>query len=188
MPRRRLALLLALPLLAGGAYLYGGSAVAQLGWTNGSEAGPRLRTAEADRGAISAVVSATGTVNPVTSVIVGSQLSGQIREINADFNTRVTAGQTLARLDTQTLEATRAAAAADLLSARAAIAVSQAQAERAAADANQSRAALIAAQTHGARGHSMSVRSACAPPRLASAGGWAHHPTMGSRVASQLRR
>ena len=146
MPRRRLALLLALPLLAGGAYLYGGTAVAQLGWAGGAEAGPRLRLAEADRGTITAVVSATGTVNPVTSVIVGSQLSGQIREISADFNTRVTAGQTLARLDTQQLEATRAAAAADLLSARAAIAVSQAQAERAVADAGQSRAALTAAR------------------------------------------
>ena len=146
MPRRRLALLLALPLLAGGAYFYGAPALAQLGWTGSAEAGPRLRLAEADRGSISAVVSATGTVNPVTSVIVGSQLSGQIREIAADFNTRVTAGQMLARLDTQTLEATRAAAAADLLSARAAIAVSQAQAERAVADANQSRAALSAAR------------------------------------------
>ncbi len=144
---RRFLFLLILPALAGGAYLLGQPALARLGWgANEPGAAARLRTAEADRGAITAVVSATGTVNPVTSVIVGSQLSGQIREVMADWNTRVTAGQPLVRLDTQQLEATRAAAQADLLSARAAIAVAQAQAEKAVADAAQSRAALAAAR------------------------------------------
>ncbi|WP_407025746.1 efflux RND transporter periplasmic adaptor subunit [Roseococcus sp. DSY-14] len=138
--------MLILPALAGGAYLWGQPALARLGWTAGEAGAPRLRTAEADRGAITAVVSATGTVNPVTSVIVGSQLSGQIREVLADWNTRVTAGQPLVRLDTQQLEATRAAGLADLQSARAAIAVAQAQAEKANADAVQSRAALDAAR------------------------------------------
>lgn len=144
--RRRLALLLILPLLAGGAYLAGPPALARIGLGATEAAGPRLRTAEADRGPITAVVSATGTVNPVTSVIVGSQLSGQIRELMADWNTRVTAQQPLARLDTQQLEATKAAAQADLLSARAAIAVAQAQAEKATADAATARAALEAAR------------------------------------------
>ncbi len=143
---RRFLPLLILPALAGGAYLWGQPALARLGWTASEAAAPRLRTAEADRGPITAVVSATGTVNPVTSVIVGSQLSGQIREVLADWNTRVTAGQPLARLDTQQLEAARAAGQADLLSARAAIAVAQAQADKAAADARQARAALDAAR------------------------------------------
>ncbi|WP_207537395.1 efflux RND transporter periplasmic adaptor subunit [Sabulicella rubraurantiaca] len=144
--RRPLALLLILPLLGGGAYLWGAPALGALGLGASAEAGPRLRLAEADRGTITAVVSATGTVNPVNSVIVGSQLSGQIRELMADWNTRVTAGQPLARLDTQQLEASRAAAQADLLAARAAVAVARAQAERAAADAGQARAAVSAAR------------------------------------------
>lgn len=106
-----------------------------LGRLGGEPAGPRLRTATADRGAITAAVSATGTVNPVVTVQVGSQLSGQIRELMADFNTRVTAGQPVARLDTALIEARRAAAAADVLAAEAQIAVARAAAEKAAADA-----------------------------------------------------
>lgn len=81
-----------------------------LGGFAGESKGPRLRTAIADRGAITAAVSATGTVNPVVTVQVGSQLSGQIRELTADFNSRVTAGQAVAQLDTRLIEARRAAA------------------------------------------------------------------------------
>jgi HlyD family secretion protein len=115
-------------------------------WLRAANAdGPRLRTAEADRGAIAAVVAATGTVNPVLSVQVGSQLSGQIRELNADFNTRVTAGQQVAKLDTRTIEARVAAAQADLASATAAVLVARAQADRATADAASARAQLISA-------------------------------------------
>ncbi len=60
---------------------------------------------------VTAAVSATGTVNPLVTVSVGSQLSGRIRELLADFNTRVAAGQPVARLDTAQIEARRAAAA-----------------------------------------------------------------------------
>jgi len=116
------------------------------GFLNGGGAeGPRLRSAEIDRGPISAVVAATGTVNPVLSVQVGSQLSGQIRELNADFNTRVTAGQQVAKLDTRTIEARVAAAQAELASAAAAVLVAQAQAERAVADLASARAQSISA-------------------------------------------
>uniref|UniRef100_UPI0022EB0C5E efflux RND transporter periplasmic adaptor subunit n=1 Tax=Falsiroseomonas oryzae TaxID=2766473 RepID=UPI0022EB0C5E len=108
--------------------------------------GPRLRLAEADRGPITAVVAATGTVNPVLSVQVGSQLSGQIRELFADFNTRVTAGQAVARLDTRTIEARQAAAQADLQSAAAAVLVARAQAEKADADLGSARAQLLSAR------------------------------------------
>ncbi len=107
---------------------------------------PRLRTAQADRGAITAVVAATGTVNPVTLVQVGSQLSGQIRELFADFNTRVAADQPIARLDTATIEARRAAAEADVHASAAQVAVARAQAERAEADEAQSRAQIEAAR------------------------------------------
>jgi len=117
------------------------------GWAGGANAeGPRLRMAEADRGPITAVVAATGTVNPVLSVQVGSQLSGQIRELFADFNTRVTAGQAVARLDTRSIEARQAAARADLQAAAAAVSVAAAQAERAEAELGSARAQLLAAR------------------------------------------
>lgn len=151
MPRR--SALVALPLLAGlgaGLFWYGAPVAAALNlpWPGGGaeNGGPRPRTALADRGAITAAVSATGTVNPLVTVSVGSQLSGQIRELLADFNTRVSAGQPVARLDTAQIEARRAAAAADLRSAEVAVLVAQAGAERAAAEAAQADAQVLAAE------------------------------------------
>lgn len=146
---RKLALLASVGALLGAGYLYGQPAMAALGlnWPGTTQSSaPRLRLASVDRGPITAVVSATGTVNPLVTVIVGSQLSGLIRELPGDFNQRVVTGQVLARLDTQQLEATRAAAAADALSAQAAVAVARAQAERAQSDAEQARAAVAAAR------------------------------------------
>lgn len=146
--RKALPLLILAVALAGGGYLYGGQALATLGWATGEASGPRLRAAPVDRGPITAIVSATGTVNPVVSVIVGSQLSGQVREVAGDFNQRVTAGQMLARLDTQQLEATRAAAVAELSSAQAAVAVAQASAQRADAEALRAAAQLTSARAN----------------------------------------
>ncbi|MBL8673538.1 MAG: efflux RND transporter periplasmic adaptor subunit, partial [Rhodospirillales bacterium] len=60
---------------------------------------PKYRLAKVERGPIVSTITATGTVNPVVSVVVGSQLSGQIVELKADFNTQVKADQELARLD-----------------------------------------------------------------------------------------
>lgn len=155
--RKRLIAIPVLIALGAGGYVYGQPALAAFGiaWPRAEASGPRLRSAAVDRGPITAVVSATGTVNPVVSVIVGSQLSGQIRELPGDFNQRVTAGQLLARLDTQQLEASRAAAEADLRSAQAAIAVASASAERAAADAESARAQLASARAGVARVEAM---------------------------------
>jgi len=55
--------------------------------------------AKVERGAITAAVSATGTLNPVVSVQVGSQVSGQIQALYADYNSPVTKGQLIARID-----------------------------------------------------------------------------------------
>ncbi|WP_372620123.1 efflux RND transporter periplasmic adaptor subunit [Falsiroseomonas sp.] len=150
---RRFPLLLAV-LAAFGAVAWWAGAPAAMGWLpalpgwagGGATDGPQLRLAETDRGPITSVVAATGTVNPVLSVQVGSQLSGQIRELFADFNTRVTAGQPVARLDTRTIEARQAAAAADRDSADAAVLVARAQAERAAAELGSATAQLTAAR------------------------------------------
>jgi HlyD family secretion protein len=148
--RRLLAALLLLAGLGAGVFWFGAPVASALNlpWPGGgSEAnGPRPRTAAVDRGAITAAVSATGTVNPLVTVSVGSQLSGQIRELLADFNTRVTAGQPVARLDTAQLEARRAAAAADLRAAEVAVRVAEAGAEKAEADAAQAEAQVLSAE------------------------------------------
>jgi HlyD family secretion protein len=59
------------------------------------------KTASVDRGPITAIVTATGTVNPVVSVQVGSQVSGKIAKLFADFNSVVKQGQTLAQIEQQ---------------------------------------------------------------------------------------
>jgi HlyD family secretion protein len=70
-----------------------------------------------DRGPITAIVTATGTVNPVVSVLVGSQVSGKIAKLFADFNSAVTQGQTLAQIDPQPFTARVAQARAAVKSA-----------------------------------------------------------------------
>lgn len=60
---------------------------------------PKYFTTKVDRGNISQVVEATGTINAVTTVQVGSQVSGTISRLNADFNSRVKKGQVVAQID-----------------------------------------------------------------------------------------
>ncbi|MDO9244524.1 MAG: efflux RND transporter periplasmic adaptor subunit, partial [Rhodocyclaceae bacterium] len=84
-----------------------------------------------ERGPITASVSATGTLSPVVSVQVSSQISGQIREILVDFNSPVKAGQLLAQLAPETYEHRVLQAEADLEAARATVAVQQAELYRA---------------------------------------------------------
>lgn len=107
---------LALPvaaIAAGAAWMLG------LGQTSSSAIS--YETGEATRGAIRRIVSTSGPVRAVITVSVGSQLSGQIQEIAADFNSEVKPGQVLARLDAKTFEARVAQARADLAAAEAAV-------------------------------------------------------------------
>jgi HlyD family secretion protein len=73
-----------------------------------------FRLAKVDRGNIVAIVNATGTINPITTVIVGSQLSGQVVELLADYNDQVKAGQVVARLNSDQIRFRLDAAKADL--------------------------------------------------------------------------
>ncbi len=61
--------------------------------------GPSYRTAPVKRGDIQQTVTATGTVNPVTTVLVGTQVSGTIKTLYVDFNSRVKKGQLIAQID-----------------------------------------------------------------------------------------
>src|SRR5437870_12839090 len=66
---------------------------------------PKYRTARLERGPLTAAVSATGNLNAVITVQVGSQVSGQIKELDADFNTVVKKGQLIARIGREIFEA-----------------------------------------------------------------------------------
>ena len=85
-----------------------------------TEQTPTYSQAQIRRGAISAVVSATGTLNPINTVQVGSQVSGTIQHLHADFNDQVKQGHIIAQIDPAIFVAKRAEAQANLKSAEAA--------------------------------------------------------------------
>lgn len=94
---------------------------------NGERKPPiRYRTAVVERGQVVSVVSATGTINPVVSVQVGTQVSGMIKSLHADFNSRVKAGDTVAVIDPEPFKARREQAASNLEMARSNVARSKA--------------------------------------------------------------
>ncbi len=104
---------------------------------------PAWRTAKADRGDVIAAVNATGSINPISTVVVGSQVSGQVLEILADYNSQVEPGQVLARLDPTQVKAKLDGARADLANVRAARQVQLAQIEQARADITRAEATRI---------------------------------------------
>lgn len=86
-------------------------------WSSGTPA-VHYKTALIDRGPITAIVTATGMINPVVSVQVGSQVSGKVAQLFADFNSKVTKGQVLARIDQKPFKARLSHARAAVKSAR----------------------------------------------------------------------
>ena len=86
----------------------------------------QYRTSKIERGSLQASVSASGQVNPVTQVSVGTQVSGQIKELYVDFNSEVKAGQLIAMIDPETFEYRVRSAQADVDSARALVLTAQA--------------------------------------------------------------
>jgi len=80
---------------------------------------PKFRTEKVTRGDIEMAVTATGTVNPVTTVLVGTQVSGTVKNIYVDFNSPVKKGQLIARIDPALFDAQVNQARANLLSAKA---------------------------------------------------------------------
>lgn len=97
-------------------------------------------TEKVDRGDIRDVVEATGTINAVINVQVGSQVSGTISKMYADFNSHVTKDQIIARIDPSLFEGAMLQAKADLETARANAAASKANLEKARAAEAQAKA------------------------------------------------
>jgi HlyD family secretion protein len=140
--RRRGALLLigagVLVALATAGYVYS---------TNRTPAS-RYRTAAVDRGTIIATVSATGQLNAVTTVQVGSQVSGQVKEVLVDFNTPVRKNQLIARIETDVFQAKVNAAIADVESVQAQVLNQGANVEKVRADVENARAAAATADAN----------------------------------------
>ncbi len=83
--------------------------------------GPQFKTVPAVSGPLRATVTATGTMNAVTTVLVGTQVSGTIHKLYVDFNSRVKKGQIIAEIDPSTFQAQVDQAKANVLSANAAV-------------------------------------------------------------------
>jgi len=92
---------------------------------------PQYQTQEATRGDIIQAVTATGSLNPITNVTVGSQISGNIQKMYADWNSPVKANQIVAQLDPSTYKAAVSQAEGELASANATLELTQIEAKRA---------------------------------------------------------
>src|ERR1051325_9246413 len=112
MSRRSLILVIAIVAVILVAVLFGR-------WRSGSDR--RFQTVTVTRGPITQAVTATGTLNPVQNVQVGSQVSGNIQKLFVDFNSIVKAGQVIAQIDPIVFQATGTQAEGDLASVRAAL-------------------------------------------------------------------
>lgn len=138
-------------------YLVAGAVAAALvvaagGWwwlqRGGSDA-VQYRTGKIERGALQAAVSASGAVSPVTQVTVGTQVSGQVKEILVDFNSEVKAGQLIAVIDPETFEYRVRSAQADVDAARAVVLTAQANVTAARAQVSRAQTDLAEARrTH----------------------------------------
>ena len=95
------------------------------------------RTAAVERGDIRVAISATGTLAAISTVDVGSQISGQVTDVLVDFNDRVRRDQVIARIDPSTYQAQIAQGSASVSSARANLATAQATLRNAEVDYNR---------------------------------------------------
>ena len=124
--------------------LAGGFSFHQLSGQNGSN--QKFRLAKVERGEINLVVTATGTINPVINVLVGSQVSGTIKALYADFNSQVKEGQVIAQIDPAIFEAQVEQGRANVLNAQANLLNAQANLENAKANLTKADVAVLDAK------------------------------------------
>jgi len=94
------------------------------------DSAPQYQTTPVVRGDLTQVVTATGTLNPVVNVTVGSQVSGRISKLNVDYNSLVTSNEVIAEIDPSTYQAAVEQATADLANAKANLELQQAEFNR----------------------------------------------------------
>lgn len=116
-------ILIVLAAVAGGAVWY---------FKDRDTSAPAFQTTEVTRGEVVQAVTATGTLNPMLNVQVGSQISGRISMLYADFNSVVKSNQIIAEIDPSTYQANIQRAEADLSNSMASLELAQVEARRAA--------------------------------------------------------
>ncbi|OGP91601.1 MAG: hypothetical protein A2156_06530 [Deltaproteobacteria bacterium RBG_16_48_10] len=116
----------------------------QLSGPNGSN--QKFRLAKVEKGEINLVVTATGTINPVVNVLVGSQVSGTIKALYADYNSQVKEGQVIAQIDPAIFEAQVEQGRASVLNAQANLLNAQANLENAKANLTKADVAVLDAK------------------------------------------
>ena len=97
---------------------------------NGHQDAPAYQTVAVTRGELTKLVTATGALNPVVNVTVGSQVSGRISKLNVDFNSIVKSNEVIAEIDPSTYQAAVEQSTADLANARANLELQQVEANR----------------------------------------------------------
>jgi HlyD family secretion protein len=138
--------------LAGpGKYLVGLVVIAAIGWywyarDEAEAARPAYRVAKVLRGTVASTVNASGTLKALISVDVGTQISGQIKQLFADYNTEVKAGQVIARLDPASFEAKVREAEADLATAKSNVVLMKARLDSMRSDTAQAKSAMSLAK------------------------------------------
>ena len=137
------------------------AAVGAYVWLTADSSGsaPQYRTAKVERGSITAVVVASGTLNAVTTVQVGSQISGQVKEIYVDFNSPVKQNQIIARIDPATYELRVNQARADLDAAQSSVAVARSGLAAQQAEVGRTKVTLADAERDYERKKSLVERS-----------------------------
>jgi HlyD family secretion protein len=108
----------------------------------------QYRTVAVQHGDVNVAISATGNPNAVVTVQVGSQVSGIVVSLFADFNTKVTKGELIARIDPAPFQAKVDQAQANLDAARASVANAQAVVQQATANIQSANSSLVAAQAN----------------------------------------
>lgn len=154
---------LALLLLAGVAALF-----LRQPWNSAADT-PKFETARIERGPLSASVSASGALSALVTVQVGSQVSGQVIEVNADFNTPVRKGQVIARIDPATFQSRVIQAEADLSSAENAVLVARGTQLVRQAEAGKAKVALLDAERTLARREGLVAQGFISPAELDTA-------------------
>jgi HlyD family secretion protein len=133
-----ITIVIILLILLGGFFLY------RLIGRNGSN--QKFRFVKVERGDVNLVVTATGTINPVINVLVGSQVSGTIKELYADFNSQVKEGQVIAQIDPAIFQAQVDQAKASVLNNQANLLNAQSNIENAKANLVKAEVAVLDAK------------------------------------------
>ena len=121
--------------------LAGAAAVTAFLWGDKASASDYI-TGKVEKGNVEVNVSATGTVQAVTTVQVGSQVSGTVEWLGADFNSQVTRGQVIARLDPAIFQAQVANSRANVVNAEAAVAAAETEINNQKANLNAAKSNL----------------------------------------------